>query len=110
MRDAGLLQIQIEIRSGVGRPQHLYSLADDAPSLGLEPPTFPMLARMLLTLARRGALGGDEAAEVGREQGRADALLHADDASCLEAVVTQLFSMGFDPAIGGGGGGGAPPG
>jgi len=101
MRDAGLLQIQIEIRSGVGRPQHLYSLADDAPSLGLEPPTFPMLARMLLSLARRGALGGDEAAEIGREQGRADALLHADDASCLEAVVTQLFSLGFDPAIAG---------
>jgi len=101
MRDAGLLQIQIEIRSGVGRPQHLYSLADDAPSLGLEPPTYPMLARMLLSLARRGALGGDEAAEIGRDQGRADALLRADDASCLEAVVSQLTALGFDPAVAG---------
>ncbi|MCU1345456.1 MAG: putative ArsR family transcriptional regulator [Acidimicrobiia bacterium] len=101
MRDAGLLQIQIEIRSGVGRPQHLYSLADDAPSLGLEPPTYPMLARMLLSLARRGALGNEDAAEIGRDQGRADGLLLADDASCLEAVVSQLTAMGFDPAIAG---------
>ena len=36
-----------------GRPQHRYSLAADAPSLGLEPPTFPMLARMLVGVAAR---------------------------------------------------------
>ena len=51
MREVGLLDVATEARGGVGRPQHLYSLAADAPSLGLEPPPFPMLARMLLRLA-----------------------------------------------------------
>ena len=48
MRDVGLLTIETEARGSVGRPQHRYSLAPDAPSLGLEPATFPVLARMLL--------------------------------------------------------------
>ena len=37
MRDVGLLEVAPETNRGVGRPQHLYSLAPDAPSLGLEP-------------------------------------------------------------------------
>ena len=57
MREVGLLDVRTEARGGVGRPQHLYSLAPTAPSLGLEPPTFPMLARMLVRLAE--ATGGD---------------------------------------------------
>jgi predicted ArsR family transcriptional regulator len=101
MREIGLLDVATEIRSGVGRPQHLYSLAPDAPSLGLEPPTFPMLARMLVRLAALAGASGDEAAEIGREQGRADARLHAHDASCLEALVGELDALGFDPAVSG---------
>ena len=46
MRDVGLLDVTTEVRSGVGRPQHLYSLAAGAPSLGLEPPTFPLLGNV----------------------------------------------------------------
>ena len=44
-----------DTRGAVGRPQHRYSLAADAPSLGLEPPAFPVLARMLLRLAASAA-------------------------------------------------------
>ena len=53
MREVGLLAVETDARGAVGRPQHRYSLAADAPSLGLEPATFPVLARMLLRLAAR---------------------------------------------------------
>ena len=101
MRDAGLVEVRTELPSGVGRPQHLYSVSPQAPSLGLEPPTFPVLARMLVRLAEQVGATGDDAAEAGREQGRADAARHADAPSCLEALVTQLDLLGFDPAVDG---------
>ena len=53
MRDIGLLDVAVGGRGDVGRPQHRYSIAADAPSLGLEPPTMPMLARMVLHMAQR---------------------------------------------------------
>ena len=46
MREVGLLQVASEPRGSVGRPQHRYSLAADAPALGLEPSPFPTLARV----------------------------------------------------------------
>lgn len=101
MRDVALLDVRTDVRGGVGRPQHLYSLAADAPSLGLEPPTFPVLARMLLTMASAAGLSGEDAAEAGRVQGRADAAAHADAPSCLQALVEQLDHLGFDPAVDG---------
>ncbi len=101
MREVGLLEISYEVRHGVGRPQHLYSLAPDAPSLGLEPPTYPVLARMLLAMAAHAGLGPEDAAEAGREQGRADGEARADAPSCLEALVDQLDTMGFDPSVDG---------
>jgi predicted ArsR family transcriptional regulator len=72
MRDVGLLQVETEATGAVGRPQHRYSLAVDAPSLGLEPPTFPVLARMLLRLAGHARLDEVDAIEAGREQGQVD--------------------------------------
>ncbi|MCU1463937.1 MAG: putative ArsR family transcriptional regulator, partial [Acidimicrobiales bacterium] len=51
MRDVGLLEVETEARGAVGRPQHRYSLAPDAPSFGLEPPAFPLLADMLADVA-----------------------------------------------------------
>src|SRR5215210_3494675 len=100
MRDVGLLLVQSESRGGVGRPQHLYSLAADAPSLGLEPPTFPLLARMLVRLAAAAGAGSEESADIGREQGRADAAARTPTESCLEALTDELASLGFDPAVG----------
>jgi len=99
MREVGLLEVQIDNRGAVGRPQHRYLLAADAPSLGLEPPTFPILARMLLRAARLAGVRPDDAADAGREQGRADAVQARRP--CLEALVLELDRLGFDPAIAG---------
>jgi len=105
MREVGLLDVRTEVRSGVGRPQHLYAIAAGAPSLGLEPPTFPRLAELLVRLAARTGAGADDAVEVGREQGLADARHHDDDPSLLEALVVELDWLGFDPAVDGDEGG-----
>ena len=90
-----------EVRTAVGRPQNLYALSDGAPSLGLEPPTFPMLARMLVRLAEAAGATAEDAADVGREQGQLDAVPYAKAASCLEALVDRLDGLGFDPAVDG---------
>lgn len=99
MREVGLLDVEADARGTVGRPQHRYSLAPDAPSLGLEPATFPMLARMLLQLATAAGLGTEEAVETAREQGEIDAARAAPGASCMEALVDRLDALGFDPAV-----------
>ena len=101
MRDVGLLEVGTHVATGVGRPHHVYWLAADAPTLGLEPPAFPLLARMLVLLAKATGAGGDDAAEVGRAQGVADAADFAGAPSCLEALITQLDVLGFDPVVDG---------
>jgi predicted ArsR family transcriptional regulator len=90
MRDVGLLEVETEATGAVGRPQHRYSLATDAPSLGLEPPTFPVLARMLLRLAGNARLDAIDAVEAGREQGIVDGAAAVDRhvASALSATST----------------------
>jgi predicted ArsR family transcriptional regulator len=99
MRDVGLLAVETDARGAVGRPQHRYSVAGDAPSLGLEPATFRLLATMLLQLAGSAGLGADEASEAGRDQGAADAALAGADSPCLDALVARLDALGFDPAV-----------
>jgi predicted ArsR family transcriptional regulator len=101
MRDVGLLDVRTDATGGVGRPQHRYSLASDAPSLGLEPPSYPLLARLLLETAAAAGVGAEEAVEIGREQGRHESARHADAPSCLEALVRELEVLGFDPAVDG---------
>ena len=107
MRDVGLLDVESEARGGVGRPQHLYSLAADAPTLGLEPPTFRMLAGMLADVAARAGADGGAAVEIGRSQGRTAAAspasrragVGADAPACVAALVAELARLGFDPAV-----------
>ena len=97
MRDAGLLELHADARGGVGRPQHRYAIASDAPSLGLEPPLFPLATRLLLRLAAEAGATAEEAAEIGRDQGSGDgrrAVL-----PCLDALVDRLATLGFDPAV-----------
>lgn len=96
MRDVGLLQVDTETRGSVGRPQHRYSLAPDAPALGLEPSPWPTLARTLLDAAAEAGLEGADLADAGRRQGRADAGRWGG-ADCLEALVGEQSKLGFDP-------------
>jgi len=98
MRDVGLLEVETDTRGQVGRPQHRYSLAADAPSLGLEPSAFRMLARMLAGVAAKAGLDADDVADVGRVQGRADAAGHRSARTCAAALMSELSDLGFDPA------------
>jgi predicted ArsR family transcriptional regulator len=102
MRDVGLLEVEVDARGEVGRPQHRYGVAAESPSLGLEPPSTLMLAEMLVRLAELTGASALEAAEVGRAQGRAEARRYGDAPSCLEAVVAEMDRIGFDPAVGDG--------
>ncbi|HEX6419433.1 MAG TPA: helix-turn-helix domain-containing protein [Acidimicrobiales bacterium] len=109
MREVGLLTLETDARGTVGRPQHRYSLAAEAPSLGLEPATFPVLARMLLRVAAVGGLDRSEVVDAGRDQGEADAEVLAreldiavsDAGTCVEGLVARLDALGFDPAVAG---------
>ncbi len=97
MRDIGLLQVWVDAKGTVGRPQHRYSLSPDAPSLGLEPSAWPLLARMLADVAAFMAPEVDDVAALGEEQGRA-AADRRRGRPCVSALVDTLAELGFDPA------------
>jgi predicted ArsR family transcriptional regulator len=100
MREVGLLEVAADTRGSVGRPQHLYRLAADAPSLGLEPPTFPLLARMLLRVAESTGVDVADVIDVGREQGAIDATrTRRRSRACVAALSDRLAELGFDPAV-----------
>jgi predicted ArsR family transcriptional regulator len=98
MRDVGLLVVETESRGVVGRPQHRWSLAPDAPSLGLEPAATPLLASMLAAVATAAGASAEDAREAGAAQGRAAATTAAHD-DCVTALVAELDRLGFDPAL-----------
>jgi predicted ArsR family transcriptional regulator len=102
MRDVGLLVVDADSRGTVGRPQHRWSLAADAPSLGLEPSGFRLLARLLAGVAAAGGADAEAVAEAGRAEGRLSGAHRAaaGTQSCLEALVDELADLGFDPAVG----------
>jgi predicted ArsR family transcriptional regulator len=100
MREVGLLDVEVDQRGSVGRPQHRYFLAADAPSLGLEPPAYPLLARLATALAARAGVAPDEAAEAAVDQGRAMAAASRPTGRrCVEALTAALAELGFDPAV-----------
>jgi predicted ArsR family transcriptional regulator len=126
MREIGLLEVDSGSRGAVGRPQHRYSLSADAPSLGLEPSAFRLLARLVAGAAASARLASDQVADVGRAHGRtlaedrgdstpsrAAALTDARSRTepavpvsaepvqrCVAALVGALAELGFDPALG----------
>ncbi len=99
MREAGLLDVEVSGRGDVGRPQHRYSIAATAPSLGFEPPTMPVLARMVLAMAARLQASADDAEAVGRTEGAMRAEPYRRAPSTLEALVSDLDRLGFDPVV-----------
>ena len=98
MREAGLLDVEVDARGGVGRPQHRYTLAADAPSLGLEPSVFPLASRLLLQLATGAGAESNEATEIGFQQGLRDGV-RVGPGPCVAALVEHLSNLGFDPAV-----------
>ena len=102
MREVGLLDVDVDSQGTVGRPQHRWSLAADAPSLGLEPSAFRLLARLLASVTATAGLDQEQVADAGRAQGKVSgaARAAAGTQSCLEALVDELADLGFDPAVG----------
>jgi predicted ArsR family transcriptional regulator len=99
MRDIGLLDVEISNRGTVGRPQHLYSLAADAPSLGLEPSSFRMLASLLAGVAAQARLPAEAVAAAARPAGVLAAVERgATPTACVAALSAELADLGFDPA------------
>ena len=99
MRDTGLLAVEVDSRGTVGRPQHRYSLAPDAPSLGLEPPAWPVMARMLADVAAFMSPDADDVAAMAWDQGR-EAAERRRGTPCVAALSDALAELGFDPATG----------
>lgn len=99
MREVGLLDVTTDARGEVGRPQHRYSLAVGAPSLGLEPSPTPLLARMVLDLVAELDGGPDDAAAAGAREGERRATEFGTWPSALEALVADLDHLGFDPVV-----------
>ncbi len=95
MRDAGLLEVDTGGQGQVGRPQHRYSLAPEAPSLGLEPSAFRLLARLAVGVAAQAAVPEDTVAAVGRDHGRG---LVERGRPCAELLEEAMAELGFDPA------------
>jgi predicted ArsR family transcriptional regulator len=120
LREVGLLEVASERSGNVGRPQHRYMRSDRAPTLGLEPPAYPVLADLLAQLAADLGPCDDDVAEVGREWGRHEAGAMADpeaelgdggaapatgavgtaapESRCVAALVAELAELGFDPS------------
>ena len=99
MREVGLLEVETAARGGVGRPQHRYSLAADAPTLGLEPSPWPLLARVLIDAAVAGGLDGRDLLDAGAGQGRADAGRWRGAPDGLSALAAEQAHLGFDPEV-----------
>src|SRR4029453_10584910 len=85
-------------RGTVGRPQHLYFLADGAPALGFDPPAHVLLAGLPAALPERSAAAASTAADTGRVWG-ADAGRRTRSRSCLRALEAELSRLGFEPAL-----------
>lgn len=97
MRDAGLLTVQVDSRGSVGRPQHRYAVSSEAPSLGIEPPAYPLLAGLLANVAAAEAPPADQVASVGARHGRVLAQ-SAPGVPCGEGLNVAMQELGFAPA------------
>jgi predicted ArsR family transcriptional regulator len=96
LKEAGLVEVEPVHRGKVGRPQHVYSLAAGAPGLGLDPPSYTLLAGMLAMLAERVGAEPADATEAGRSWGLA-AGRRTHSRSCAKALFAEMDRLGFDP-------------
>src|SRR5438132_13469178 len=97
LREAGLVEVEPVHRGTVGRPQHVYSLAAGAPGLGLDPPSYTVLAGMLAMLAEPVGAEAVDATAAGRSWGVA-AGRQTHPTSCAKALFGETDRLGADPA------------
>jgi predicted ArsR family transcriptional regulator len=103
LRDVGIVDVEAVHRGTVGRPQHLYFLADGAPGVGFDPPAHALLAGLLAALAERVGADPDDATDTGHAWG-VEAGTRTRAGSCLRALESELHRLGFEPAVGPGDG------
>jgi predicted ArsR family transcriptional regulator len=104
MREVGLLAVSTDHQGSVGRPQYRWAVVPQAPSLGLEPAGFRLLAHLLAELAAQSPLDAASVAEVGRRRGQERTAGRSSRrgeprAACLQAVMDELADLGFDPSL-----------
>jgi predicted ArsR family transcriptional regulator len=105
MREVGLLAVSADRHGSVGRPQHRWTACSQAPSLGLEPAGFRLLAHLLAELTAEGTPLAATVIGVGRRQGqerltrRAAPQRVGSPAACVQMVMDELADLGFDPAL-----------
>lgn len=100
MREVGLVEVSVDTsHRRVGRPQHRYSIAPDAPDLGLDTTAMPTLARLVLTLADRLGAADAEVEAVGRDEGRRRrrACSPPVAASPADVLLVDQVRLGFEP-------------
>ncbi|HEX5265170.1 MAG TPA: helix-turn-helix domain-containing protein [Acidimicrobiales bacterium] len=110
MREAGLLEVEMDSRGTVGRPQHRYRPTPGAPGVDLDPPSYQLLAELLAQLAGarspRGGLDPEAVAAVGRTEGRRLAASQRSGRgrgarpACVEALRAAMERLGFEPILG----------
>ena len=98
LRENGLVDAEAMHRGTVGRPQHLYSLAPGAPTLGFDPPAHALLAGLLGALAEHVGATPEDAAEIGEQWG-AELTRRTRSRSCITALADELDGLGFEPAV-----------
>jgi predicted ArsR family transcriptional regulator len=103
LRETGLVEAEAMHRGTVGRPQHLYSLAPGAPTLGFDPPAHALLAGLLGALAEHVGATPEDATEIGEQWG-AELTRRTRSRSCITALADELDRLGFEPAVGPGDG------
>ncbi len=109
MRDVGLLEAFSDRHGAVGRPQHRWSVGSHAPSLGVEPSGFRILAHLLAEVAAQPSGDAGRAAAVGRRRGLertgerprlgANRGTEGSGQACVRALMDELADLGFDPAL-----------
>jgi predicted ArsR family transcriptional regulator len=103
LREVGIVDVEAVHRGTVGRPQHLFFLADGAPGVGFDPPAHALLAALLASLAERVGADPSDATDAGRAWGSQSGL-RTRERSCLRALEQELQRLGFEPALGPGDG------
>ena len=103
LREVGLVDAEAVHRGTVGRPQHLYFLADGAPGLGFDPPAHALRAGLLGALAERVGATPTDALDTGHAWG-VEAAKRTRATSCVRALESELHGLGFEPAAGPGDG------
>lgn len=111
LREVGFLELVQRSDGRVGRPQHLYVVAPDAPTFGVEPKSqrvaAAVMAETLASLIDRIELSPDDAAEVGRAWGREVEVRSSErdkegsvlmkPADPTSTLVNDFSRLGFEP-------------